>query len=164
MKTQTKQPTLAQFKAWAKDCEPAARAVLMARVFAQVQRERVDAYIRPIFDSYGFVYGKYGCERQGQRIEDPKNLYMVEDLDDPLMKAYEADCCDAHTANGFKGPRGHCPALVAENLVMTAERLLMELAHPLFGIEDVYGDNRVKYLELLIGACLKSTDRKAARS
>ena len=36
-------PTLQEFKSWSKDCAPAARAVLMARVFAEMERKRVDA-------------------------------------------------------------------------------------------------------------------------
>jgi hypothetical protein len=38
-----KTPTLPEFKAWAKDCRPAAKAVLMARVYAEMERERVIA-------------------------------------------------------------------------------------------------------------------------
>lgn len=159
MKTAThKTPTLQQFKSFSKDIAPAARAVLMARVFADMERERVNAYIQPIFDSYKFVYGPYGLEREGQRMTDPKDMYMLADLDDALVKAYYADCDDAHRAHGFRGPQGHCPALHAENLVLAVERELMKLAEPLFGIKEtsVYGKDRAKYLELLIGAALKA--------
>src|SRR5262245_35201099 len=154
-------PTIEQFKSWAKDCAPAARAVLMARVYAEMKRAEVDAYIRPIFDSYRFTVAKewrHGPEKDSI-ITDPKHLYLADD--EPLVAAYFEDCDKAHREHGFKGPHGHCPALTAEHLVIVAERGLIDLAKPLFGIEDVYGDNRAKYLELLIGACLKAESEAA---
>lgn len=148
-----KTPTLAEFKSWSKDCAPAAKAVLMARVYADMERERVDAYIRPIFDSYHFTYGAHGRERQGHPIESPKHLYCCDD--EVQLKCYYADCDDAHRAHGFTGPIGHCPALTAEHLLIVTEGLLFDLAEPLLGIDGrtLYGENRAKYLELLIGAC-----------
>ncbi len=160
-----KVPDLATFKAWAKDCAPAARAVCMARAFAEVERERVDAYIAPIFAAYRFEYrpGRSGLTGV---IPDPKYLYMVEDLDDPLVAAFYADCAAAHRAHGWTGPADHCPALHAETLRRETERLLIGLAEPLFGLSNdhLFGDNRVKYLELLIGACLSAphADARAA--
>jgi hypothetical protein len=78
--------------------------------------------------------------------------------DEPGCAAYYADCDDAHRAHGFTGPKGHCPALTAENLVITTENLLIELAKPTFGVEihALTTENRAKYLDLLIGACLQS--------
>jgi hypothetical protein len=51
---------------------------------------------------------------------------------------------------------------------MTAERLLIELGEPLCGIEAdrIWGENRTKYLELLIGACtqhMKAEAKEAVR-
>lgn len=150
-------PTLEAFKSFSLDIAPAARAVLMARVFAQMERERVDAYIKPIFDSYKFtVSAKFSRHETGEVITSPKDLYLVEDLEDPLVLAFYADCDDAHRANGFTGPKGHCPALKAESLLMATEQALIDLAKPMFGIEHVYGEDRTKYLELLIGAALKA--------
>ena len=148
-------PTLTEFKAFSADIAPAARAVLMARVYAQMERERVDAYIRPIFESYKFEYGEIARGLHGP-IPSPNELYLVDD--GPGLTAYYADCDDAHRAHGFKGPKGHCPALTAETLQRTTEGLLIDLAKPLFGIHssDLYGEDRIKYLELLIGAALKA--------
>jgi len=151
-------PTLDEFKQWAKDCEPAARAVLMARVFAQMERERVNAYIRPIFDAYKFNDLPKIHDYQGQ-IKDVGDLYLC--ADDIQTALFYEDCDKAHRAHGFTGPKGHCPALRAEHLVIVTEQALMDLAKPLFGIDNVYGENRAKYLELLIGACLKSTQEAA---
>lgn len=155
MNTATARPTVAQFKRWCQDHHGLAKAVCLAKAFAQVERERVDAYIRPIFDSYKFEYGPEITRRElTGRIPSPKELYLVDD--GPELAAYYADCDDAHRAHGFTGPKGHCPALVAEHLLCIAEGHLIDAAMPLFGIEHVYGDDRKRYLDLLIGACLKA--------
>ncbi len=152
--THAKAPTLAAFKQWAKDCQPAAKAVLMARVFAQMERERVDAYILPLFATYQFEVAKKWQERGiDARITKPGDLYLSDDT--PMLTAFYADCDAAHRAHGFTGPAGHCPALVAEHLLCNTEAALIALAESLTGIDHVYGDDRAKYLELLIGACLK---------
>lgn len=151
--------TLDDFKAWAKDNASLAKAVLMAQAYAELTRERVDAYIRPIFDSYQF---KEDCTFDGKHtpsgklLESPKQLYLC---DDPLIGAFYDDCDKAHREHGFKGPKGHCPALRAENLLMQAQQHLIDSGAELMGIDShaVYGDDRKKLLKLLIGACLKET-------
>jgi hypothetical protein len=157
-------PTLAEFKQFARDIAPAAKAVLMMRAFVEVERARVDAYILPIFQSYGFVYSDLGerCGLTGP-ILDMKDLYLA-DLDDPRMAAFHAECDRAHRAHGFTGPQGHCPALTAETRLMETERAFLDLAEPVFGIsaDRVYGEERKKYLALLIGAALKD-DTSTAR-
>jgi hypothetical protein len=72
-----------------------------------------------------------------------------------------AACDNAHRAHGFKGPIGHCPALTAEGIHREAVRALLSAAEPLFGIEpdELYGDNRKRYVDLLLGACLKARGR-----
>lgn len=144
-------PTLEQFKQWAKDCAPAAKAVLMAQAFAELERKRVDAYIRPIFEKYQPWEVTERWRDKGVQIRTERDLYLCED--EPQLKAYYAECDEAHRAHGFKGEAGKCPALVAEHLHTIAERCLIELAQPLTGIEDVYGEDRKKYLDILIGAC-----------
>lgn len=44
--------------------------------------------------------------------------------------------------------------------VVIVENALIDLAKPLFGIDDIYGENRTKYLELLIGACFAKDSAK----
>ena len=155
-----KTPTLAAFKRFSKDIAPAARAVLMARIHAEMERERVNAYVLPIFAGY-----KFTNKRTNDVIASPDDLFMVDDLDDPLVLAFYADCDDAHRAHGFTGPKGHCPALVAENLVMAVERELLKLGSDMFGVkfEDTYGDDRKKALELLIGSALKAENDRSIR-
>jgi hypothetical protein len=147
----------------------------MARVFAQMERTRVDAYIVPIFRTYHFEVAAKWRDREDRgllakypdwRITDKADLYLTDD--EPLCAMYYAECDAAHRAHGFTGPAGHCPALTAEHLVMTAERLLIELGEPLCGIEAdrIWGENRTKYLELLIGACtqhMKAEAKEAVR-
>ncbi len=154
--THAKAPTLAAFTTWAQTHYPAAKTVLMARIFAEMERKRVDAYIAPIFAGYTFtVRPEWQDKLHKTIITTPRDLYLVET--DATVTAFYADCDAAHRAHGFTGQAGYCPALVAESLVPMAENALMDMAEPLFGIEacDLYGDNREKYLELLIGACLK---------
>ncbi len=152
MKTRT--PTIGEFKAFAKDVEPAARAVLLALAHAQLERTRVDAYILPIFQSFGFKYA--GRWDKAGPIEKPEHLYLCDD--DEALADYYAECDQAHRAHGFTGPAGHCPALTAETLVTQTENALIDLARPLFGLEvsQLYGEKRAKYLELLIGASIKA--------
>jgi hypothetical protein len=161
-------PTLDQFKRWARDSAPVARAVCLAQAYAELERERVDAYIRPIFDRYKFEYAARWSENPDgtpyhKRIPDPAHLYLCDD--EPGLKAFYADCDDAHRAHGFTGPEGHCPALRAEHLLLVAQSALIDLAKPLFGFDSthLYGEDRRKCLDLLLGACLKA-DKEARRS
>jgi len=148
-------PTLDEFKALSRAIAPAARAVLMARVHAEMERARVDAYIRPIFDTYRFDDLPKIHDYTGP-IADVDHLYLC--ADEQQVAAFFAECETAHRAHGFTGPAGHCPALTAEHLVVVVETELIKLATPTFGIEpqQLYGENRAKYLELLIGAALKA--------
>lgn len=140
-----------------RDIGPAVSALLAARVFAEAERERVDAYIRPIFDTYKFTYAaKWKDRHAGELLKAPKDLYLA---DDEIQVACFYDECDkAHRAHGFTGPQGHCPALIAEHLVIRAEWALIELAAPKFGIntEYLYGELREKFLELVTGAAVKA--------
>src|SRR5436305_796946 len=48
--------TSADFKDWAREHRSLALAVCRAQAAAELTRARVDAYIKPIFESFGFVY------------------------------------------------------------------------------------------------------------
>src|SRR5438552_1788742 len=71
--------SLEQFKSFSKDIAPAARAVCLAMAYAQLTRERVDAYIKPIFESYAFVYGSLARDLEGQPVTNRDHLYLVGD-------------------------------------------------------------------------------------
>lgn len=150
-------PTLVQFKRFSWDIAPAARAVLMAKAFAKLERERVNAYILPIFQRYAFTYGHViAPDMAGQTIEKPEHLYLAED--EPRVKQYFEECDRAHRAHGFTGPHGHCPALIAENLLIKTENALIDVAGSLFEVDfhGLFGDDRKKLLDLVIGAALKA--------
>jgi hypothetical protein len=126
-----------------------ADALLVATAFAQLERERVDGYVEPIFAAYGFRDG-----RTGEPLKHSRELYRVDDLQDDRVNEFYAACDAAHRERGFTGPEGHCPALVAENAVIQAERALLEAAGRWLGFDAglVYGENRKKMLDLLLGA------------
>lgn len=149
-------PSLKTFARWAQINAPVAKAVIMAQAFAELERERVNTYIRPIFDRYAFVDGMSRGAHLGQPLETPDQIYLS--TDEAKVKAYFEECDTAHRAHGFTGPQGHCPALRADNLLIQAQNALIDQAIPLFGIEscDLFGDDRKRYLDLLIGACLKA--------
>lgn len=152
-----KQVSLRQFKTWAKAHHNLAYAVAQSMAYAQCKREQVDAYIKPVFDLFDF-YVKPEWRREGDgegRITSPKMIYLSDQ--EELVAEFFEECDKEHRKNGFNGPKGHCPALEAEHLQVIAENALLEAGAILFGIEDIglYGDNRKKMLDLLMGACLK---------
>lgn len=154
---------LPKFKKWAVANKPLAEAVVQAQVYAQITRERVDAYVLPIFAEYEFftdLEAKHGGKLE--RITKPSQLYLSED--EALAADYYAACDHAHREHGFTGPAGHCPALRAENLRMQAEQFLLEAGCKLFGIDEayVYGKEREQMLKILLGACLIPAKKVAA--
>ena len=159
-------PNVEQFKQWAADNADLGHAVAMAQAFAQVQRERVDAYIKPIFEDFGFEYSQKTELRSGRtgRIPSPRDLYLCDD-EAGLARFYE--CCDQeHRKHGFNGPHGHCPALVAENLLMEAERYLLEAGSKFFGVDFtmIFGEQRKQATDLLMGATIKAWSERKRRA
>ena len=129
--------TVDGLKAWAREHREMALVVAKAQAFAQVERERVDAYIVPIFVRYGFTddlgasESKRGGRRDGEPsdaprrvLTDPKYLYLSED--EERCKAYYAECELAHREHGYRGEEGTCPALVAEDIQCRAENILLD--------------------------------------
>lgn len=150
-----KTPTLDDFKSWAKAHHNDAIAVCMAQAFAECERERVDAYIKPIFESFGFVYGNDLAARIGLIGPLPwKDLYLCDDME--MLARYWKACDTAHRAHGFTGPDGYCPALIAEDKLIKAQNKFLRLGCDLFGLEDIpsMSAHRAKMLDLLLGACL----------
>ena len=154
---------VAQFKVWCRDHYNLAHTVCEAMAYAQCKREQVDAYVKPIFDGYKFYVKKEWAESATpERITDPERIYLTDQEDE--VQFFFDDCDKAHRAHGFTGPKGHCPALCAEELQRIAERALLDAAKPLFGIgsDDIHRpEDRRKMLDLLIGACL-NLDKQAA--
>ena|SRR5581483_10804931 len=143
--------TPAEFKVWAKLNKPIAKAVCAAMAIAQVERERVNAYVLPIFQTYRFL------DENGAQIDSPDKLFLSED--DAMCKAFYAACDVAHRAHGWKGSEGSCPALTAANLVIKAENALLEAGCEFLGLKEMPsalygGDKRKEMLDLLLKACL----------
>ena len=152
--TETKTPSVTEFKAFMSKRGSGGKladAVFVAKAFAELERERVDKYVEPIFAKYGFVN-----KRSGEPLLKSRDLYLAGDTPDVEAKCKEFydECEVAHRANGFTGKVGNCPALCAENALMMAERALLIAAGEVFGIDgsDIYGKNREKMLDLLLGA------------
>jgi hypothetical protein len=138
--------TVRKLQAWARVNRSFAMAALKARAIAEVERARVDAYIAPIFASYGFT-----CAHTA--LTDPRKLYLSDD--DELCAAYFAACDVAHREHGYQGEAGTCPALVAEDLQRQSENMLLDSLAKFIGVDAVYSlELRRKALDIAIGACV----------
>jgi hypothetical protein len=150
--------TVESLKAFARsdDTKSCVRAYLLAKVFAKAERERVDAYIKPLFELYNFYPDEKWREKgrtEMDRITDIDRLYLT-DLKSPQYLEFMEECDKEHRKHGFTGPKGHCPALIAESLKIDAENLLLDhavSALPL-GIDRdrLYGNARKKMLDLVV--------------
>jgi len=144
--------TVAKLKAWSKKNRRLALAALKARAFAELERERVDAYILPIFAKFGFT-----SDETGAPLTSPSKLYLCND--DERVAAFFAECDIAHREHGYVGEAGTCPALVAEDLQRTAENALLDSLARFVGVDGFCGtlELRGKALDLAIGTCVKAT-------
>lgn len=144
-------PQINEFKAWAQANSDLAKAVLLAQAFAKIERERVDAYILPMFEAREFYREK---KWGGERITEYKDLYLT-DLKSPEYLQFCADCDAAHRAHGFDGEPGYCPALIADDVRRKAESALIDAGCKLMDIDHIYNmKHRADMLKLLMGACL----------
>lgn len=140
-----KTPTLAQFKQFSRSSAPLVAAVAAATAFATAERARVDAYIEPIFLSYGFK------DENGIPISRSRDIYLC--LDDARCAEFFDACDAAHRAHGFTGPAGHCPALTAATARIAAENKLLKAGGDLFGADfaGTFGETRDEALRLMVG-------------
>lgn len=152
-------PTVSQFKTFLKNNSSLIAALIAARVFAIVERERVNAYILPIFATYEFFVRPEWQEGEPERITNPERLYLTDQ--EELCKKYYAECADAHAAHGWTGERDYCPALVAEHEVIKLENQLLKSGGKFFGLETKDGgfivyktEDRKKFLDILVEAAL----------
>lgn len=151
-----------KFKAWCAANAPLAEAVLLARAFAELERERVNAYVLPIFAKYEFwndLESEHGAARV--RLDKPDLLYLSKD--EKLARAYFDECDAAHRVHGFSGPADHCPALAAENLFRDAKRALINEGAKLFEVNPdlLFGPSGDKFYDLIMGACVKALKEAA---
>lgn len=155
--------TLELLKSVAKDQEFIAcvRAYLIARAFAETERIRVDAYIKPLFELYTFTVAPENAGRAraaGERITDINLLYLT-DLKGKEYLQFMEECDKEHRKHGFTGKPGYCPALIAESLQIDAENLLLDdgLAKLQLGFDKsvLWGEKRARMLDLLIGLAIR---------
>ncbi len=171
--------SVADLQQWARGNAKLALAVCEVQACAEATKERVDAYVQPIFDSFNFICEGTMAERfdaspreghtencVGRKIktpDDPEFCWLhgrdeSEEIQDKLRRYYEAVDAE-HRRQGYLDLEpGHCPALIAKDLHTQAENALIYSACDLFGIDShqLYGDRRKKYLDLLLGACIKA--------
>jgi hypothetical protein len=164
-------PTITEFKAWARNNKELAHAVLMAQSYAETKRKQVDAYIAPIFAKFKFypsddMLSMKGTDsRRGvanEQITDIRDLYMT-DLEGVEYLTFCKLCDDEHRKHGFTGKPGYCPALMAEDMLIKAQNVLLESGCALLGLRDIpfAPAHRKQMLDLLIGGCF-AKDRIAA--
>ncbi len=177
IKGETMPPTIEEFKTWCRDNAKLALAVCEAQAVAETIKLYEDAYIKPIFDSFNFIYEGNAVTRldirRGEKLAgkpipspDDSNFCLLHGEDEPeqikiKLRAYYAACDAAHREHGYTDlPEGHSPTLRAEHLHRQAEWALMDSAGPLFGLTEhpYMPDDRKRYLELLIGSCIKALD------
>jgi hypothetical protein len=127
--------TPAELKAFnLRTLRPLVAALLAARVFAECERERVDAYTAPIFAEYDFRPAQEWRDTEPDERLTLKNLYLT-DLDSPTYHEFNERCYDAAAAHGWTGPRESCPACVAEYAVTKAEWEVLKALCGFMGVD-----------------------------
>ena len=142
-----------------KACEPAVNAVLLAKAYAKIKREQVDAVSRRILAEGVYLVAPDRQEhgRKNERITEPRYDWLMSDAN---FSGYHAKRNAILLEAGIKPadmPDDHCPALVAEHLLVKAEWVLLETAwalvapdQPADGWEDLYDEMRKKFIDLVI--------------
>lgn len=105
-------------------------AYLMARAYAETMHNHVDKIQREILAESPLTNGHETKHGQPARlITDPKHAWLCDD--DAACADYYAECNRRERAAGLKPddmPDSHCPALVAEDIQRTTERLIIDNA------------------------------------
>ncbi len=157
--------TVAKLKNLSKDTtlHACARTVLLAKANAELTREKVDAYIEPLFQSYGFTVDRETrTGDKGKPIAHSDKLYLS--TDQAKQTEFYAECDHAHRQHGYADLKpGQCPALIAENLMITAENHLLAYALPHLGVDPTGAvcqlENRRKMIDLLLTLAVKGAPR-----
>lgn len=142
----------------------------MAKARADVLRDKVDAIKARLLSERDYpsrwnnddrIRGIQEASRHAEPVRDPKLDYWLTDEDAVEYHAKLATACDADPTLPKPSKPGNCPALEADTLRMECENLLIACAAE--QIPDIakvsgkiYGDNRKKMLDLLIGMVVNS--------
>lgn len=141
------------------------RAYLLARAHAEATRQKVDAYIQPIFELYTFKVKEEWAELERSEIITSKNdLYLCGD--DELVSEFYAECDREHRKQGYNLPAGYCPALVAESLLTDTENILIAASGKGFDVTNhkllCSGlEARQKWIDLVVSLVVQSTGMTA---
>lgn len=142
-----------------KACEPAVNAVLLAKAYAEIKRDQVDAVSSRILAEgvYMVAPDRQDHGRENERITEPRFDWL---MSAESFVGYHAKRNKILLETGIKPadmPDDHCPALVAEHLLVKAEWALLETAwalvapdQPADGWENLYGEMREKFIDLVI--------------
>lgn len=136
----------------------------------------VDAYLKPVFESFSFyVSDKWGESKRDfsgtdgiddtGKITDVDSIYLT-DLKSDNYKSYENEVRNAHLAGPFasvvleyekkhNGDKGWCPALIAETALRNANnKLAKHVATKWVGLEDINYPHTEKLNKIVIGLVL----------
>lgn len=156
-----KNPTMAQLKKVfsSEAVKNAVADYLVKRTFAEVTKGLVDpvlnqivAELKPRANLRAIQHGR------DELITDHEHLYLCED--EALFQHYLDLADERLKAAGIKPAdmeRDWCPYLVAKHELVKAEWALIDATGAPFGISTdspLYGENRQKWLDLVVGAAL----------
>lgn len=130
-------------------------AYLTAKAFAMTWREKMDEWDRAELQRFEYKTAARWVENgRPERITNPDYTYLMDEVDAKEYYAARQDFINTLKVPGLKD--GYCPALVAENLLVECEKLLIDSAVEFFGVDSnkliCSGmDNYKKYIALLVG-------------
>lgn len=147
-----------EFQSWCKDHATDAALLLAAMARARVTRQRVDAYIAPVFARFKFpTTAEVRAAGGPEFVTRPGDLYLCGD--EALCRDFFAACDVAHRENGYTMEPGFCPALTAAHDVIKLENAFMDEAAALTGVTREQlskPDNRRAWLDILLKACVSA--------
>ena len=129
---------------------------LLARIYAEIMRADVDKVHDQILIEIEIHANTYG---RTERLCKMKDLYMSDD--DALCQKIYIEADKRLKAAGIKPAdmeRDYCPALVAENDLCEIEALIIKETGTPFDIENLYGEDRKTWLDLVVSAIIAAPD------
>lgn len=129
----------------------AVNALLMAKARAQLIRQQVDTVERAVLEQCPLTNGlevEHG--EPARKIIEPRHVYLCTDR--PLLDEYYGEVSHRLRKEGIKPdtmPDEHCPALVAENLELECEWLLLDVAAEIMDFRE--GGKELNHRLLCLG-------------
>lgn len=129
-------------------------AYLTAKAFAMAWREKMSEWDKAELQRFEYKTAAEWVDKgRPERITDPDHTYLMDEEDFAEFLAARQDFVNSLNVPGLKD--GYCPALVAENLLVKCEQLLVDSAAEFFEVDSheliCSGmDNYKKYIDLLV--------------